>query len=134
MLRRERDRVLEPPVLQSMQHFYGGYVQRVNVGLVAWAQRCMRPGHTVHVPLQRMVAIAGRAPDCVAAVARPLADALRMNAEDVVNVTRRFAAASLRLVTDSLAETRKVRLHVEPSLLAWPTGSPLLPAPCIGEL
>ena len=112
----------------AMQAFYGGFVRDVNLNLEAWLRRCL-PGRSVHVPLQRMVALAPRSPGCVFAVARPLALALRLEEAEVVNSIRRFAAASLPLVRESLAKARGRRT----TNYSWPTGS-LQPAECVGRL
>lgn len=93
--------------LAARTTFYARYVRDVNLGVAEWTARCM-PGRAVHLPLQRMVALAPRAPACVRdAVAAPLARALRMDAARVLNVTRAFAAESLPLVLASIAEARR---------------------------
>ena len=111
-------------------------VQRVNVQLLGWTNRCMS-GAAVQMPLQRMVALAPRSPACVDAVALPLAIALRMDSPFVLNVTRRFAAASLQIVMNSLVEARQLAPHTyvdDPALLAWPGRSSLQPSECDGGL
>jgi hypothetical protein len=134
--RRHRSDALDEPDLLAMQTFYGHFVKSVNLGLEAWAGRCL-PGRTVHVPLQRMVALAPRAPGCARHVALQLAAALSLDAAEVVNVTRAFAAKSLQIVVASRDQGREQRTRMlvrEPSLLSWPTGSALQPTACVGTL
>ena len=85
------------------ERFYGNFLTRVNLGVDAWLRRCM-PGRSVHIPLQRMVALAPHASGCLLAIARPLAHALRMSEADVLNRTRAFAVASLPLVAAASVE------------------------------
>lgn len=133
----ETRRRREHAELARSSHFYGTFVRDVNIGLDVWMRRCL-PGRSVHVPLQRMVAIAPRAPDCVRDVAGPLATALRLDVNDVLNATRRFAEASLPLVQKSLAEARVAQLGIvsRGGAMAWrwPVGSLLEPRTCAGAL
>lgn len=125
--RRERSGVV------PLQHFYGSFVREVNVGLEVWLRRCM-PGRSVHVPLQRMVLLAPRAPECVHAVARPLAHALRLDVDSVLNTTRDFAARSLPLVQKSLAEARARQSSVAGAATwGWPADTALEPSSCSGQ-
>ena len=131
----EASRRRERAAVAPMQRFYGGFVREVNLQLEAWLRRCM-PGRSVHIPLQRMVVIGSRTPECVLAVARPLAHALRLDVRSVLNATRAFAAASLSLVQKSVAEARTQQDNKAAGAEAWswPRGSAMEPAACGGEL
>ena len=134
--RRHRADTLSDSDMLALQAFYGQFVRDVNVGLTAWAHRCL-PARHVNVPLQRMVALAPRAPNCVEHVASQLAAVLSMDAVKVINVTRTFAASSLPIVVASLSQEREQRARMlvkDRSLLSWPTGSALQPAACAGAL
>lgn len=115
------------------ERFYGAWLTRVNLGLDAWLRRCL-PERSVHVPLQRMVAIAPHAPGCLVAIARPLAHALRMRESDVLNATRAFAVASLPLVRESVTDARKQQPPPNPHAWRWPPSSSLEPDECRGAL
>lgn len=115
----------------TTSNFLGSFLTRVNLRLEAWLQQCMA-GRGVHVPLQRMVALAPQQPRCVDAVARPLALALRLPESHVRNVTHTFAASSLALVQRSIAEAHKAVPPPDPRRWRWPPGSPLEPSECGG--
>ena len=122
----------------AMQAFYGRFLHDVNVGLDAWLQRCL-PGRSVHIPLQRMVALTPHGPSCLYAIVRPLAHALKLDMPFVLNATRAFASTSLPLVRKSLAEGQAFALehrHNASSarLWRWPDGSALEPRVCKGAL
>ena len=91
-------------------------------------------GRFVHLPLQRMEALAPQQPRCVDAVARPLALALRMAESHVLNVTHAFAASSLALVRESIANAHKEVPPPDPRRWHWPPGSRLEPSECAGSL
>ena len=94
----------------AMQAFYGGFVRDVNLNLEAWLRRCL-PGRSVHVPLQRMVALAPRSPGCVFAVARPLALALRL--EEAEERWKEYDAAGGGAFRGMMSDGCRLRLHWE---------------------
>ena len=89
-------------------------------------------GRLVHVPLQRMVAVAPNQSECVPAVAVPLARALQLDVEWTLNVTRGFARSSTKLVRESIARARTAYPAFGPPI-PYPNG-PLQPAACAGPL
>jgi len=125
------------PLLRRVNDFYSTFVRTVNVRLAMWAHFCVSAQRVVHVPLQRVVALASRSPACLEAVAHSLAGALRLDRAFVLNVTAHFAASSLSLVQKSLAEGHKLApdLFVSSSVdVGWPRDSPLHPRACEGQL
>ena len=121
-----------PVELLRVNDFYVTFVRSINLRLLDWSAQCMPAHAVVHVPLQRMVALAARTPACAETVVHSLANALKMNLAWTMNVTMTFALKSIPLVTASLSEAhRKVPdIHLSnPASIFWPVG-PLLPMAC----
>mmetsp|Transcript_57991 Transcript_57991/g.172397 ORF Transcript_57991/g.172397 Transcript_57991/m.172397 type:complete len:149 (-) Transcript_57991:343-789(-) len=114
------------------QSFYVQYVRRVNLDLDRWAGSCL-PGRLVHLPLQRVVALTNRTPECVDDVIAPLIAALRLNRSDATRAARAFVRESYRLVVTSIREARAKPILLAPSINAsWPRA--LEPSSCSGPL